>query len=110
MPRFLYTPFLLTGLHIRENIALGDPTKGHNDEHIREAARLGGADALIAKLPEGYDTRSNSPVHDLSSGPPKGNRTPSGKPCDVCAVQHAAGMKTSTMSELSGGQMQRLAV
>ena len=78
--------------------------------HIREAARLGGADSFIEQLPAGFDTYLKSVVHDFVSGPPEGNKTRSGKPFDVCAVRHAAGIKSTTSSELSGGQMQRLAV
>ncbi|PIL30024.1 ATP-binding cassette transporter [Ganoderma sinense ZZ0214-1] len=95
---------------IRDNIVLGDPSKAHDDAHIREAARLGGADSFIEKLPEGYNTYLKRVVGDFVSGPAEGNKTRSGKPFDVCAVQHAAGIKSTTSSELSGGQMQRLAV
>ena len=82
----------------------------HDDVHIREAARLGGADSFIEELPEGFDTYLKQPVYDFSTGPEEGNMTLSGKPFDVCAVRHAAGIKSSTVSELSGGHMQRLAV
>ncbi|KAM5536356.1 hypothetical protein V8D89_009954 [Ganoderma adspersum] len=102
-----YTHFPLS---IRDNIALGDPSKAHDDAHIREAARLGGADSFIEQLPEGFDTYLKTVAHDFVSGPTKGNKTRSGKPFDVCAVRHAAGIKSTTSSELSGGQMQRLAV
>ena len=65
---------------------------------------------MIRKLPEGLDTYLKKPLIQMYDGPKEGNLTPSGKPFDVCAVQHAAGIKRSSDLELSGGQMQRLAV
>ncbi|TBU55005.1 HlyB/MsbA family ABC transporter [Dichomitus squalens] len=103
-----YTHFPLS---IRDNIALGDPSKADDAEHVRLAARLGGAERFVEKLPDGFDTYLLRPAPDYVSGPPEGNKTLSGKPFDVCAVRAAAGIKASiTPSELSGGQMQRLAV
>ena len=62
-------------LQIRDNIALGDPSHFRNDEHVRAAARLGGADAFVEKLPEGYDTYLDRPVRDYFSGMPEGTKT-----------------------------------
>ncbi|RPD56236.1 HlyB/MsbA family ABC transporter [Lentinus tigrinus ALCF2SS1-7] len=102
-----YTHFPLS---IRDNIALGDPTGGKDEERVREAARLGGAESLIDKLPDGLDTFLERPSVDQLYGPPEGSKTVLGKPFDICAVRDAAGIKASSTSELSGGQMQRLAV
>ena len=95
---------------IRDNIALGDPAKAHDDEHVRLAARLGGAERFVETLPDGFDTYLLRPAPDHVSGPPEGNKTVLGRPFDVCAVRAAAGVKTSKTAELSGGEMQRLAV
>ena len=74
------------------------------------AARMGGAEALIEKLPKGFDTYLKRATFEMSEGPKEGNQTSSGKTFDVCAVQHAAGHLIMSDLELSGGQMQRLAV
>lgn len=97
-------------LQIRDNIALGDPAGNKDEERIRLAARLGGAESLINKLPDGFDTFLEKPSVDQLFGPLEGSKTVLGKPFDLCAVRDAAGIKASTTSELSGGQMQRLAV
>ena len=99
-----------THSQIRDNIALGNPSKANDEGLIREAARLGGAEAVIRKLPEGLDTYLKQALSQMYNGPKEGNLTWSGKPFDVCAVQHAAGIKRSFGFELSGGEMQRLAV
>ncbi|TFK85027.1 HlyB/MsbA family ABC transporter [Polyporus arcularius HHB13444] len=102
-----YTHFPLS---IRDNIALGDPTGNKDEERVRLAARLGGAESLIDKLPDGLDTFLERPSVDHLYGPREGSKTVLGKPFDICAVRDAAGINASSTSELSGGQMQRLAV
>ncbi|KAF8264160.1 P-loop containing nucleoside triphosphate hydrolase protein [Lactarius quietus] len=64
-----YTHFPLS---VRENVALGDPSRAHDDTAIEEAVRLGGASELIIRLPEGLDTYLKRPVRDLYSGMPDG--------------------------------------
>ncbi|TFK83989.1 P-loop containing nucleoside triphosphate hydrolase protein [Polyporus arcularius HHB13444] len=102
-----YTHFPLS---IRDNIALGDPTGTGDDSHVRQAARLGGAESFIAKMPDGYETYLERPSLEHSSGPQEGSKSLLGKPFDVTAVRDVAGMQSTVKSELSGGQMQRLAV
>ncbi|RPD56250.1 HlyB/MsbA family ABC transporter [Lentinus tigrinus ALCF2SS1-7] len=102
-----YTHFPLS---IRDNIALGDPTGSGDDSHVRQAARLGGAESFIEKLSDGFETYLERPALEYSGGPTEGSKSLSGKPFDVTAVRDCAGMKTTTKTELSGGQMQRLAV
>ncbi len=77
---------------------------------MRLAARLGGAESFIEKLPEGFDTHLERPVRDYYAGLPEGTKTLFGRNVDYSAVQSAGGMKSSAASALSGGQMQRLAV
>lgn len=43
-------------VRIRENIRLGNPALASDDDKIREAARLGGAEEFIDDLPDGFDT------------------------------------------------------
>jgi len=100
-----YTHFPLS---VRENIAFGDPSRAHDDAAIEEAARLGGASELIARLPEGLDTYLKRPVRDLYWGMPDGTTTLFGRKVDNGRLR---GFVDSAIDhELSGGQMQRLAV
>ena len=77
---------------------------------MRRAARLGGAEDFIEKLPDGFDTYLDRPVRDLYAGMPEGTTTLFGRKVDYGALRHAGGMKSTETSTLSGGQMQRLAV
>ncbi|KAH7884022.1 P-loop containing nucleoside triphosphate hydrolase protein [Phlebopus sp. FC_14] len=102
-----YTHFPLS---IKENIALGNPDLAHDDDKIREAARLGGAEDLIDKLPDGFDTYLDRPVKDYYSSLPEGTLTLFGRHVDYSRVRGVGAMRTTDASTLSGGQMQRLAV
>ena len=51
---------------IRENIAFGQPDASRDD--IERAARAAGADAFVAELPDGYDTRVGESGLTLSGG------------------------------------------
>ena len=93
---------------VRENIALGDPGRAHDDAAIEEAARLGGASELIARLPDGFDTYLERPVLDIYSGLPDGTTTLFGRKVDHGHLRSF--VDTPTDHGLSGGQMQRLAV
>ena len=83
-----------------------------DDDHVRLAARLGGAEAFIEKLDGGFDTLLDRNDIEVVSGPSEGSKTALGAVFDGTAVRAAAGIKASTSSTkpLSGGQMQRLAV
>ncbi|KAH9993933.1 HlyB/MsbA family ABC transporter [Russula vinacea] len=100
-----YTHFPLS---IRENIALGDPSRMHDDAAIERAAHLGGASELIAHLPDGYDTYLERPVPDFFSGLPGGTMDVFGH--KVVHGRLRRYVNTPTDHGLSGGQMQRLAV
>ncbi|KAM5537530.1 hypothetical protein V8D89_008857 [Ganoderma adspersum] len=103
-----YTHFPLS---IRDNIALGDPDRFHDDARVHEAARLGGASDFVERLPEKYETYLDRPVRDYFSGMPEGTRTLFGRQIDFAGVRGAGGMASRTSGPaLSGGQMQRLAV
>ncbi|KAI5989752.1 P-loop containing nucleoside triphosphate hydrolase protein [Pisolithus albus] len=101
-----YTHFPLS---IKDNIALGNPDIAYDDEKVREAARLGGAEGFIDKLPDGFHTYLDRPVRDYYSALPEGTTTLFGRQVDYSKVRGAGRMHTSETS-LSGGQMQRLAV
>ncbi|KAI6133883.1 P-loop containing nucleoside triphosphate hydrolase protein [Pisolithus croceorrhizus] len=101
-----YTHFPLS---IKDNIALGNPDISYDDDKVREAARLGGAEGFIDKLPDGFHTYLNRPVRDYYSALPEGTTTLFGRQVDYSKVRGAGRMHTSETS-LSGGQMQRLAV
>ncbi|KZP30394.1 P-loop containing nucleoside triphosphate hydrolase protein [Athelia psychrophila] len=102
-----YTHFPLS---IKENIGLGDPENAHDEDKVIEAARLGGAEEFVERLPEGFDTYLDRPVRDHYSGIPEGTKTLFGRPVSFSRVRGAGGMQTTNTTSLSGGQMQRLAV
>lgn len=63
-----YAQYELTA---RENIWFGDLRADKGGERLREVARLSGADAVIAELPQGYDTTLGNWFeggHELSVG------------------------------------------
>ncbi|KAI9452208.1 P-loop containing nucleoside triphosphate hydrolase protein, partial [Lactarius psammicola] len=99
-----YTHFPLS---IRDNIALGNPLRARDDAAIEEAARLGGASELITRLPDGFDTYLERPVRDQYMGLPEGTRTIFGR---KVTDRHRGYTDDTSDQELSGGQMQRLAV
>ncbi|KAF8264169.1 P-loop containing nucleoside triphosphate hydrolase protein [Lactarius quietus] len=99
-----YTHFPLS---IRDNIAMGNPRRAHDNAAIEEAVRLGGASELVAGLPDGLDTYLERPVNDEYGG----LTTEQKKMFNRKVVDGPAGyLDDSTKQELSGGQMQRLAV
>jgi ATP-binding cassette subfamily B protein/ATP-binding cassette subfamily C protein len=54
-----------------ENIGLGDPERVEDRAHVEAAARRGGADGVIAALPQGYETVLGGwfeAGHELSAG------------------------------------------
>ncbi|KAJ7671929.1 P-loop containing nucleoside triphosphate hydrolase protein [Mycena rosella] len=101
-----YTHFPLS---IKDNIALGDPNNAHDEEKIREAARLGGATEFIERLDEGFDTYLDRPVDDIYSTLPQGTKTLFGRPVEYGRLRFAGGMSSHAQG-LSGGQMQRIAL
>ena len=110
-PPLSLRPFTNLNLfQIKENIALGNPDLTLDDDKIREAARLGGAEEFIDKLPEGFDTYLDRPVRDYYSSLPEGTTMLFGRKVDYNRVRGAGSMRATDTSTLSGGQMQRLAV
>ncbi|KAH9054292.1 HlyB/MsbA family ABC transporter [Lactarius vividus] len=103
----LFQDYTLFPLSIRDNIGLGNPRLAGDDAAIEEAARLGGASELIARLPDGFDTYLERPVRDEYMGLPEGTRKLFGR--KVVDGPRGSTDKASD-HELSGGQMQRLAV
>ncbi|GBE78652.1 hypothetical protein SCP_0115410 [Sparassis crispa] len=102
-----YTHFPLT---IGENIGLGNPAHAGDKDHIRLAAKLGGAEDFIERLPDGFETYLERPVRDYYAGIPEGTHTLFGRSIDFNAVRSAGNMSATANTTLSGGQMQRLAV
>ena len=94
-------------LQIKDNIGLGAPDNALDIDSIRQAARVGGAEEFIERLPDGFDTYLERPVSDQSSGLPSGTTTIFGKP-----VEHGRILNELDAygQALSGGQMQRIAL
>ncbi|KAI0027002.1 HlyB/MsbA family ABC transporter [Vararia minispora EC-137] len=101
-----YTHFPLS---IKENIALGDPENAHDEDRVREAARLAGAEEIIEHQEDGIDTYLQRPVRDYYSELPEGTTTLFGRTVDHRGMRRMIGEGPQNVS-LSGGQMQRLAV
>ncbi|KAM5543268.1 hypothetical protein V8D89_003142 [Ganoderma adspersum] len=106
----LFQDFTHFPLSVRDNIAIGDPSAAGDDDYVRLAARLGGTEPFIEKLPDGFNTYLDRPVRDYYGGLPEGTKTLFGRNVDYGVVRSAGGMKSVAASALSGGQMQRLAV
>jgi ABC-type bacteriocin/lantibiotic exporter with double-glycine peptidase domain len=86
---------------------MGNPRRVHDSAAIEEAARLGGASELIARLPDGLDTYLERPVRNQYSGLPDEMKKLFGRK----VVDGPLGHSDDTANQgLSGGQMQRLAV
>ena len=79
-------------------------------DKIRLAARLGGVEEFIDRLPDGFETYLQRPVQDHYSSLPEGTKTLFGRSVDYNSVRAAASMSAASGSSLSGGQLQRLAV
>ncbi|KAG1768462.1 P-loop containing nucleoside triphosphate hydrolase protein [Suillus placidus] len=104
-----YTQFPLS---MRENIGLGNPALAHDDDKVREAARLGGAEDFIDELPNGFDTYLDRPVCDYYGELPEGTTTLFGYPINSSHLSiiddvHISG---SLNLQISRGQVQRLAI
>ena len=82
---------------------MGNPRRAHDDAAIEEAARLGGASELIARLPNGLDTYLEWPVSEEYQGLDTEKKL-------LFKEKFACDVDETTTQELSGGQMQRLAV
>ncbi|KIY65074.1 P-loop containing nucleoside triphosphate hydrolase protein [Cylindrobasidium torrendii FP15055 ss-10] len=93
-----YTHFPLS---IGDNIGLGDPEHWNDMARIEEAARLGGADEVVARLPDGFDTYLDSSAHDTYCYMPAET---------LSRLRKAGGLKSTESSNLSGGQIQRIAL
>lgn len=67
----LFQDFATYELTVRENVAMGRPGAVVDDERVQKALRDARADALVAKLPAGLDSRTGRLFeggHDLSGG------------------------------------------
>ena len=60
--------FSILPLTISESIALGDPDEITDDYRVQEAARLGGADRFIERLPDKWSTNLRPVPTVASSG------------------------------------------
>ena len=86
---------------------MGNPHRARDSAAIEEAARLGGASELIARLPNGLDTYLERPVRNEYSGRPKEMKKLFGRKVTDGPLGY---LDDISKQELSGGQMQRLAV
>ncbi|KAJ6455944.1 P-loop containing nucleoside triphosphate hydrolase protein [Mycena vitilis] len=86
-------------LSLRENIGLGYPAHVDNVEMIRAAAKQGGAEALLARMPDGLETvLEHPPEVQWGSGVDKGDGTLLGEALE----------KLDKEADVSGGERQRL--
>jgi ABC-type multidrug transport system fused ATPase/permease subunit len=89
---------------------LGDPENADDDDRVRQAARFAGAEEIIERQTEGFDTYLERPVRDYYSELPEGTKTLFGRTVNHRGVRRAIGGGKPQNMTLSGGQMQRLAV
>jgi ABC-type multidrug transport system fused ATPase/permease subunit len=82
---------------ISENIGLGDPVNEDNEDQIRAAAKLSGAEEFVDQLADGFRTYLEHPVQSYYS--PHLNH-----------LRDMGHLTDSTPISLSGGQMQKLAL
>ncbi|KAG2113032.1 P-loop containing nucleoside triphosphate hydrolase protein [Suillus discolor] len=99
-------------LSVRENIGLGNPALAHEDDKVREAARLGGAEDFIDELPNGFDTYLDRLVDDYYGDLPEGTTTLFGHPVESSPRNTVDGVHITGSPDLqiSWGQVQRLAI
>jgi ABC-type multidrug transport system fused ATPase/permease subunit len=102
---FCPNPFEQVPEKVKDNIALGNPKYATDLKLIHEAARLGGADTVIRRLPDNLDTYISRPdsVHDVI----RIQRDDQNGNIDN-ALRKLTGAKPP--QGLSGGQLQRIAV
>jgi ABC-type multidrug transport system fused ATPase/permease subunit len=100
----LFQDFTHFPLSIRENIGLGNPTLAHDNDKIREAARLGGAEEFVDELPDGFNSYLDYPVNNHYAPLMEG-----GWHVNLSAIDSIGGLHFGHMG-LSGGQRQRLGV
>jgi len=75
---------------ISENIGLGDPENANDEDKIREAARLGGAEEFIDLLPDGFEAFLDRPVQDYYSDLPEGTKTLFGRSVEYSRIRGLA--------------------
>ena len=81
-----------TQSQIKDNIGIGNFAHASDLEIFREAARLGGAEDFIERLPDGFDTYFERPVKDHYSNLP-------GRTVDYSELRDVAGMSTGELSK-----------
>ncbi|KAI9436996.1 HlyB/MsbA family ABC transporter [Lactarius indigo] len=101
----LFQDYSLFPVSIKDNIALGNPNHATDQDLINEAARLGGADSVIRRLSDNWDTYICRPdsVHDVIRIQHRD---------DDGTIDRELRRMTGTQipQGLSGGQQQRIAV
>ncbi|KAG1881164.1 P-loop containing nucleoside triphosphate hydrolase protein [Suillus subluteus] len=103
-----YTQFPLS---MRENIGLGNPALAHDDDKVREAARLGGAEDFIDELPHGFNTYLDPHINGYYGDLPEGTTTLFGQPVDSSSQKFFDNVHISRAGlQISRGQVQRLAI
>jgi len=111
----LFQDYTLFPLTIGENIGYGDPSHAYDLDRIREAAKLGGCDEFIEKMPDNYDSYLERPVNDIYSNLPSGTSKLFGRPVSHSKIRKLSGKRAGRglaegKNALSGGQMQRVAL
>ncbi|TEB38531.1 HlyB/MsbA family ABC transporter [Coprinellus micaceus] len=111
----LFQDYSLFPLTIGENIGFGDPVNAYDIDRIREAARLGGAEEFVDKMPDGFDSYLERPVNDIYSNLPAGTSKLFGRPVSHSKIRKLSGKRAGRglaegKNALSGGQMQRVAL
>jgi ABC-type multidrug transport system fused ATPase/permease subunit len=97
-------------LSMHDNIGLGNPALAHDDDKVREAARLGGAEDFIDELPDGFNTYLNAPTTIYHGDLPEGTTTVFGQPVNFLYPFEGVYAPARPDLRISRGQVQRLAI
>ncbi|KAG1825440.1 uncharacterized protein BJ212DRAFT_1314024 [Suillus subaureus] len=88
----LFQDFTHFPLSIRENVGLGNPALAHDNDKIREAARLGGAEEFVDELLDGFNSYLERPVNNHYAQLIEGTMMASGQRVDFSAVKSIGGL------------------
>jgi ABC-type multidrug transport system fused ATPase/permease subunit len=95
---------------IRENIAIGEPSRANDTDLVERAAELGGFADIVNRLPSKLDSYIDHPVQNYFSKIPEGTMSLFGSTSLHTFSTWAGSANQEEVKGLSGGEEQRLAL